>query len=113
MIEMLRRSSDGSHAQLLLHPPRALGARQFVRLFAALAGLMWFAAGLGWLSGNVFAPFFALLHCFLVGAALRMAWQRSQRQEEIRVGPDWVEVIHAAGNPPVFRAHPYDSRVQA
>uniref|UniRef100_UPI0025CEAB79 DUF2244 domain-containing protein n=1 Tax=uncultured Stenotrophomonas sp. TaxID=165438 RepID=UPI0025CEAB79 len=29
------------------------------------------------------------------------------RREEIRVGPDCVEVIPAAGVSPVFRAHPY------
>jgi len=111
MIEMLRLVSDGSRAQLVLHPPRALSARQFVLLFAALAGLMWFSAGLGWLSGNVFAPVFALLHCFLVGAALRATWRRGDRREEIRVGPDCVEVIPAAGSPPAFRAHPYWVRV--
>jgi len=107
MIEMLRLVSDGSRAQLVLHPPRALSARQFVLLFVALAGLMAFSAGLGWLSGNVFAPVFALLHCFLVGAALRASWRSGERREEIRVGPDCVEVIPAAGCPPVFRAHPY------
>lgn len=107
MIEMLRLVSDGSRAQLVLHPPRALSARQFVLLFIALAGLMAFPAGLGWLSGNVFAPVFALLHCFLVGAALHASWRSGERREEIRVGPDCVEVIPAAGCPPVFRAHPY------
>ncbi|MBN8799631.1 MAG: DUF2244 domain-containing protein, partial [Stenotrophomonas nitritireducens] len=30
-----------------------------------------------------------------------------ERREEIRVGPDCVEVIPVAGCPPVFRAHPY------
>ena len=88
MIEMLRLVSDGSRAQLVLHPPRALSARQFVLLFIALAGLVAFSAGLGWLSGNVFAPVFALLHCFLVGAALRASWRSGERREEIRVGPD-------------------------
>jgi uncharacterized membrane protein len=107
MIQMLRSVSDGSHAQLVLHPPRALTARQFVLLFAALAGLMVFTAGLGWLSGNVFAPVFALVHCLLVGWALRAAWRSGDRREEIRVGPDCVEVIPAAGSSPVFRAHPY------
>ena len=107
MIEMLRRVEGDSRAQLVLHPPRALSARQFVLLFVALTGLMAFSAGLGWLSGNVFAPVFALLHCFLVGAALRASWRSGERREEIRVGPDCVEVIPAAGCPPVFRAHPY------
>ena len=107
MIEMLRRVEGDSRAQLVLHPPRALSARQFVLLFVALAGLMAFSAGLGWLSGNVFAPVFALLHCFLVGAALHASWRSGERREEIRVGPDCVEVIPAAGCPPVFRAHPY------
>ncbi|MCL7715528.1 DUF2244 domain-containing protein [Stenotrophomonas mori] len=113
MIEMLGPLAGRSHAQLVLHPPRALGARQFVLLFAALAGLMGFSAGLGWLSGNVFAPAFALLHCFLVGAALRASWRNGERREEIRVGPDCVEVIPAAGGSPVFRAHPYWVRLMA
>ena len=107
MIQVLRQDSDGSGTQLLLHPPRALSARQFVQLFAALAGLMVFAAGLAWLSGNRLAPVFALLHGFLVAAALRACWRSSNRREEIRVGPDCVEVIPAAGVSPVFRAHPY------
>ena len=113
MIEMLRLVSDGSRAQLVLHPPRALDARQFVQLFAALAGLMLFTASLGWLAGNVLAPAFALLHCFLVGVALRAAWRSGERREEIRVGPDCVEVIPAAGGSPVFRAHPYWVRLMA
>lgn len=113
MIQVLRQVSDGSGTQLVLHPPRALTARQFVQLFAALAGLMAFAAGLAWLSGNVFAPVFVLLHGFLVAAALRACWRRSNRREEIRVGPDCVEVIPAAGVSPVFRAHPYWVRVVA
>ncbi|WP_449468004.1 DUF2244 domain-containing protein [Stenotrophomonas humi] len=107
MIQMLRSVSDASRAQLVLHPPRALTARQFVLLFAALAGLMVFTAGLAWLSGNVLAPVFVLVHCFLVGGALRAAWRSGDRREEIRVGPDCVEVIPAAGSSPVFRAHPY------
>lgn len=112
MIEVLRPVSDGSRAQLRLHPPRALGARQFVLLFAALAVLMLFPAGLGWLSGNVFAPAFALLHCLLAGVALRAVWRGGERREEIRVGPDRVEVILAAGSPPAFVAHPYWVRLR-
>lgn len=111
MIEMLRQVSDDSRAQLVLHPPRALTARQFVQLFAALAGMMLLTAGLGWLSGNVLAPAFALLHSFLVGLALRAVWRSGERREEIRIGPDCVEVFLAAGSSPVFRAHPYWVRV--
>ncbi|HAU80552.1 MAG TPA: DUF2244 domain-containing protein, partial [Stenotrophomonas sp.] len=61
MIEVLI-APDGSGTQLRLRPPRALDARQFVLLFAVLAGVMWLAAGLGWFTGNVFAPVFALLY---------------------------------------------------
>lgn len=107
MIKMRRSFPAGSGTQLLLHPPRALSARQFVRLFVALAGMMWFTAGLGWLSGNIFAPAFALLYCLLVAAALRRLWRSGDRQEVIRVGPDCVEVILAAGSSPAFRAHPH------
>ncbi|MBN9324229.1 MAG: DUF2244 domain-containing protein, partial [Delftia acidovorans] len=38
---------------------------------------------------------------------MRASWRSGERREEIRVGPDCVEVIPAAGCPPVFRAHPY------
>lgn len=112
MITLSRYVPDGSGAQLLLHPPRALSARQFVVLFAALAGAMVFTAGLAWLSGNVFAPAFALLHCLLVAAALRWSWRSGERREEIRVGTDCVEVILAAGSSPAFRAHPYWVRLK-
>ncbi|MGV8961572.1 MAG: DUF2244 domain-containing protein [Stenotrophomonas sp.] len=107
MIEMLRLKPEGSGVQLLLHPPRALSDRQFVQLFAALAGLMLVSAAGGWLLGNFFALGFALLYCLLVAAALRWLWRSGQRREEIRVGPDCVEVIPAAGGSSTFQAHPH------
>ncbi len=106
MIEVLS-APDGSGTQLRLRPPRALDARQFVLLFAVLAGAMWLVAGLGWLAGNVFAPVFALLYSLLLAAALRALWRSGERQEEIRVVPACVEVIPAPGGSPVFQAHPH------
>ena len=71
MIEVVPSFPDGCSARLRLRPPRALTARQFVALFAVLAGAMWLVASAGWLAGNVFAPAFALLHSAIVAAALR------------------------------------------
>ncbi|TQU15488.1 DUF2244 domain-containing protein, partial [Xanthomonas perforans] len=45
MIEVLPLMSEGVGTQLRLRPPRALSARQFVQLFAVLAGTMWLFAG--------------------------------------------------------------------
>lgn len=112
MIEVLT-APDGSGTQLRLRPPRALDARQFVLLFVVLAGVMWLAAGLGWFTGNVFAPVFALLYSALLAAALRTLWCSGERQEEIRVVPACVEVIPAPGQSPVFSAHPHWVRLIA
>lgn len=107
MIEVLAGTAEGSGTQLRLRPPRAMTARQFVMVFAALAGVMWLVAGLGWWSGNVFAPAFALLHSALVAWALRASWRGGEREEAIRVGPAAVEVFQSSRSPPAFRAHPH------
>jgi len=112
MIEVLPFSADGSAMQLRLRPPRALTARQFVMLFAALAGAMWLAAGLGWWAGNAFAPVFALLHSVLVALALRQSWRSGEREEAIRVGPAAVEVFPVSASPPAFQAHPHWVRLR-
>jgi uncharacterized membrane protein len=106
MIEVVPSSWDGHGAQLRLRPPRALTRRQFVMLFGALSGAMWIVAMLGWWGGNAFAPAFALLHSAIVATALRTLWRSGERGEEIRVGPDAVEVV-TSGAGVVFRAHPY------
>jgi uncharacterized membrane protein len=112
MIEVLPVSVDGSGTQLRLRPPRAMTARQFVMLFAALTGVMWLVAGLGWWTGNVFAPVFALLHSSLVAWALRELWRGGEREEAIRVEAAMVEVFQPPGSPPTFRAHPHWVRLQ-
>ncbi|HEY0332800.1 MAG TPA: DUF2244 domain-containing protein [Stenotrophomonas sp.] len=112
MIEVLSFSTPGLATQLRLRPPRAMTARQFLMLFAALAGAMWLAAGLGWWAGNVFAPVFALLHSVLVGLALRQCWRSGEREEAIRVGPAAVEVFPTPRSPAVFQAHPHWVRLQ-
>src|SRR5690606_1011579 len=110
VIEVLPGRSGGAGAQLRLRPPRALTGGQFRARFAALAGAMWLAAGLGWLAGNVFAPAFALLHSAGVALALRMLWSNGERGEEIAIGPRAVEVRRGAET--VFSAHPYWVRLQ-
>lgn len=107
MIEVFALASDGPGARLTLRPPRALTARQFVALFAVLAGTMWLMAGLGWLAGNVFAPVFALLHSAVVAGALRWLWRAGERDEVIVIGPDVVEVRRSPWPEPLFRGHPY------
>jgi uncharacterized membrane protein len=112
MIEVLASTADGSGTQLRLRPPRAMTARQFVMVFAALAGAMWLVAGLGWWTGNVFAPVFALLHTALVAGSLRVLWRSGEQEEAIRVGPAAVEVIPHPRAAPAFRAHPHWVRLQ-
>lgn len=107
MIEVVPSMPDGHGAQLRLRPPRALTARQFVALFAVLAGSMWLVAMLGWWAGNAFAPAFALLDSAIVAAALRWLWRSGERGEEITIGPEAVEVNRTAPAGRVFRAHPY------
>ena len=110
MIEVVPSFSDGRSARLRLRPPRALTARQFVALFAALAGAMWLAASVGWLAGNVFAPAFALLHSAGLALALRWLWRSGERGEEIAIGAGAVEVRRGADI--VFSAHPHWVRMQ-
>jgi len=110
MIEVVPGRSGDAGAQLKLRPPRALTARQFRALFAALAGAMWLVAGLGWLAGNAFAPAFALLHSAGVALALRALWRSGEHGEEIAIGPQAVEVRRGTGT--VFSAHPYWVRLQ-
>lgn len=105
MIEMVS-AAPGTGAQLRLRPPRALTARQFVALFAALATAMWLVALLGWWGGNVFAPAFALLDSALVAAALRWLWRLGERREIIEVRPEAIEVWRSAQPAPAFRANP-------
>jgi len=112
MITEVRPVPDGTGAQLRLRPPRALTGRQFVGLFAVLAGAMWLVALLGWRLGNAYAPAFALLDSGLVGAALRWAWRLGERDEVIAVGPETVEVWRSAAAGAVFHAHPYWVRLQ-
>ncbi|MFT4248922.1 MAG: DUF2244 domain-containing protein [Pseudomonas sp.] len=113
MIDVLPVSADGSGTQLRLRPPRAMTARQFVMVFAALTGATWLVAGLCWWTGNVFAPVFALLHSALMAWALRQSWRGGERVEAIRVGPAAVEVFQSPRSPPAFRAHPHWVRLQA
>ena len=110
MIEVVPTRSGEAGAQLRLRPPRALTARQFRALFAALAGAMWLVAGLGWLAGNAFAPAFALLHSAGVALALRRLWRSGERGEEIAIGPGGVEVRRGAEA--VFSAHPHWVRMR-
>ncbi|KAB7768089.1 hypothetical protein CKY51_10320 [Xanthomonas maliensis] len=95
-----------------LRPPRSLSRRQFVQVFAVLAGTMWVFAGLGWWTGNVFAPVFALLHSGVVALALRQTWRSGDREEAIRVGATVVEVCPSGRAPPAFRAHPHWVRLR-
>lgn len=107
MIEVVPFETEGSGAQLRLRPPRAMTARQFVMVFAALTGVMWLVAGLGWWTGNAYAPLFALAHSALVAWALRTTWRSGEREESIRVGPGAVEVFRSRQSPPAFQAHPH------
>jgi uncharacterized membrane protein len=107
MIQVAASTREGQGARLTLRPPRALTARQFVALFAVLAGTMWAVAGMAWFTGNVFGPVFALIHSALLGASLRWLWFQGERDEVIVVSPEMVEVRRSTQPGPLFRAHPY------
>ncbi|WP_199914060.1 DUF2244 domain-containing protein, partial [Xanthomonas fragariae] len=100
MIELLPLMAERVGTQVRLRPPRALSGKQFVLLFAVLAGTMWLFAGLGWWTGNAFAPMFALLHSGVVALALRQLWRSGEREEAIRVGETVVEVFPFGHAPP-------------
>jgi len=106
MIEWVAATGEGQGARLTLRPPRAMDARQFVILFAALSGAMWLVAGMAWLAGNVFGPVFALLHSALLAASLRWVWRQGDRNEVILVSPSRVEVRRSAEPGALFSAHP-------
>jgi uncharacterized membrane protein len=112
MIQVAASTREGEGARLTLRPPRALTARQFVMLFAVLAGAMWAVAGMAWLTGNVFGPVFALIHSALLGASLRWLWNQGERDEVIVVSPEVVEVRRSTQSGPLFRAHPYWVRLR-
>lgn len=113
MIEVVPSAWDGHGARLTLRPPRALTARQFMMVFAVLAGAMWTVALLGWwVVGNVFAPLFALLHSGILALALRGLWRAGERDEVIAIAPDVVEVRRSADAGAAFRAHPYWVRLR-
>lgn len=82
-----------------------------MQLFAVLAGTMWLFAGLGWWTGNAFAPVFALLHSGVVALALRQLWRSGERVEAIRV-ETVVEVFPSGHAPPAFQAHPHWVRLR-
>lgn len=112
MIEVLPFSTEGSGTQLRLRPPRAMTARQFVMVFGALVAAMWLVAALGWRTGNVFAPVFALPETALLAWALHRCWRDGERVEAIRVGPAAIEVFPCPTAPATFRAHPHWVRLR-
>ncbi|MFN3842816.1 MAG: DUF2244 domain-containing protein [Rehaibacterium terrae] len=92
--------------RLVLRPNRALTARQLTSVFGVLAFSMCAIALFSYSQGNAFAPAFALLHAAFVGLALRLAWRRGDRREEIAVSERAVEVRRSTEPVPAFSAHP-------
>ncbi|WP_183422266.1 DUF2244 domain-containing protein [Luteibacter sp. Sphag1AF] len=81
-----------------LRPNRALSRRGLRRLVGGLAAMALTTAGLGAWQGNVFAPVFALVECFLVAFALGAAWRAGGRGERLVIGPDTLEVRTLPGH---------------
>ena len=112
VIELVPSGSAGSLVQLWLRPRRALTARQFRLLFAALATATWAVALFGFVQGNVFAPAFALMDSAFVAATLRWVWLRGERFEVIALGDRQLEVRRSRQPEPLLTAHPYWVRLR-
>lgn len=100
---------------MVLRPRRALSSRQFVAVFAALAGGAGLVALFSFFQGNVYAPVFWLLDAAIVGAALRWCWRQGERREVVVLDAREVTITRAAGagssGEALFRGHPYWTRV--
>lgn len=97
----------GLEHRLVLRPNRALTASQNLAAFGAIAFPMCAIALFSYSQGNAYAPAFALLHAAFIGLALRLAWRRGERYEEIAVGRHAVRVRRSTEFVPAFSAHPY------
>ena len=112
MIESYPSPAFGPDAQqLLLRPRRALTAGQFAALFAVLGGAIAVVAAVNYRLGNVLAPAFAFADVVFVAAVLRRVWREGERYERLVVATRLLELHRAAGQAPVFSAHPLWTRL--
>lgn len=107
MIELVASVPSGHGAQWVLRPRRALSARQFAGLFAALSLATFAVAGYAFSQGNVFAPAFALLDAAFIAVVLRWVWRQGERFEVIALDAARLEVRRSGQAAPAFVAHPY------
>lgn len=113
MIEPLDPVRAGADFVVRLKPNRSSSARGVAAFFAALAGTALAVALFSAAQGNVYAPLFALLYMGLVGAGLRRAWRKLDRQELIAVSGQAVTVrCDPPGTGVAARFHPYWVRLQ-
>ncbi len=107
MIEHYAPAGEANEARLLIRPNLSLTLRQLSAVFAGLATVTAAIAGLAWSQGNVFAPWFALLHLSLLASGFVLVWRRGRRAEVIAVSPDRVSVHRFPEFVEVFSDHPY------
>jgi len=100
-------SENSVGMQLILRPRRAMTKSQFIGVFALIAISTWAVALLAYIIGNVFAPFFALLDCLIVAAALRWVWLKSNCFETIELDAEHCRVTRSGQEELAFDAHPY------
>lgn len=100
---------DGSTLRLCLRPNRAMSGSGMVGAFALIGGVCMMVAIYSAAQGNVFAPVFALLDVFVVGAALRLVWRGGDCAEWIELSGDALTVRREARGSSVeaARFHPY------
>ncbi len=112
MIEHDVDTAMGGASRLVLRPNRSATVRQLTVFFALQAFAAALVAGVAWSQGNVFAPPFAVLHAAFIALALRFAWRRGDRYEEVAITDDAIEGRRWDHPEALFRAHPYWVRLR-
>lgn len=92
MITRLPVASEAGQVTLLLAPNRALSRDQVRRLVWEVCVAALAVAALAALSGDVFAPMFALVEIPVVAIAFWLVWRSGDRKECITLGADQVRI---------------------
>lgn len=99
MITRLPVVAETGQVTLLLAPNRALSRDQMRQLTWELCVAALLVAGLAALSGDVFAPLFALIEVPVLAVALWLVWRSGDKRERITLDMDSVRIeqVPAAG----------------
>lgn len=92
MITRLPVAVGTGQVTLLLSPNRALNAVQARRLVWEVCVAALLVAGLAALSGDVFAPLFALIEIPVFAVAFWLVWRSGDRREQITLDANQVRI---------------------